>query len=38
MRKEIEKILKDLEKLDWKDFNKVALNNKKILESIFHDL
>ena len=35
MKNIFEKVIQDLEKIDWKDFNEVAISNKKILENIF---
>ncbi|KKQ55780.1 MAG: hypothetical protein US74_C0023G0006 [Parcubacteria group bacterium GW2011_GWA2_38_13] len=35
MENTFEKVIKDLEKIDWKYFNEVAISNKKILENIF---
>ena len=37
MKKLLEKTLKDLEKLDWENFDEIAFKNKKILENIFNN-
>lgn len=37
MNKKIQKILRGLERLDWKNFEQVSLNNKKTLNNIFND-
>lgn len=37
MKNIFEKVIQDLEKIDWKDFNDVAISNKRILENIFNN-
>ena len=37
MKNIFEKVIQDLEKINWKDFNKVAISNKRILENIYNN-